>query len=83
MAIIKTFSQVRPGDYVRGHATGVHRSPNLAFVWRKVVEKTADRIVTVDRHGTERVFTWDSVKHKGLRFKAWQAGDPREDGDNL
>lgn len=81
MALIKTYSQVREGDFVRGH---MHRAnPSLAQVWRKVTEKSPERIVTVDRHGTERVFTWDSVKHKGMRFKAWQPGDPRNDGDNL
>ena len=81
MAIVKNFSQVREGDYVRGN---MHRvNPSLAQVWRKVTEKTSETIVTVDRRGTERVFRWDTVKHMGLRFKAWQPGDPREDGDNL
>jgi hypothetical protein len=81
MAVIKTYSQIQIGDYVRGHA---HRiNPSLAQTWRRVTAKDGDRIVTVDRHGTERVLTWDFVKHRGLRFKVWQAGDPREDGDNL
>ena len=82
MALIKTYSQVREGDYVRGHAYP-RPNPSLAQVWRKVVSIGPDAIVTVDRYGTERVFKWDTVKHRGRRFKVWQPGDPREDGDNL
>jgi hypothetical protein len=81
MALIKTYSQVAVGDYVRGHMHNVN--PSLAQVWRKVTEISGERIVTVDRNGRERVFKWDTVKHMGLRFKVYQPGDPREDGDNL
>ncbi len=79
--IIKVFSGVREGDFVRGH---MHRAnPNLAQVWRKVIKVDRDAITTVTRHGTERVFKFDTCRQMGMRFKVWQPGDPREDGDNL
>ncbi len=79
--IVKVFSGVQVGDYVRGHA--YRMNPNLAQVWRKVISVTRDEIVTVDRHGRERIFTFDGCRQRGMRFKVWQPGDPREDGDNL
>lgn len=79
--IVKVFSGVREGDFVRGH--GHRMGPSLTQVWRKVTLVERDRIVTVNRHGRERVFTFDQCRQMGLRFKVWQPGDPREDGDNL
>lgn len=80
MAIVKMHNGVRIGDYVRVHHHNVHRSPNVAFVWRKVIERTADdTLITVNRHGTRREFTYKAWS----RFKVWEPGDPREDGDNL
>lgn len=79
--IVKTYSQVREGDYVRLHGHNVN--PSAGQIWRKVTETTGQQITTVDRHGTERVFSWDSINQGRRRFKVWTPGDPREDGDNL
>lgn len=78
--IIKLHNGVQVGDFIRRHGHNCHRSPNTAFVWRKVIERTDDdTIVTVDRNGTRREFTYQ----RWSKFKVWQPGDPREDGDNL
>ncbi len=79
--IVKVFSGVQVGDFVRGH--GQRLNPNLAQVWWKVTSVEKDEITTVNRHGRVRKFTFDGCRQRGLRFKVWQPGDPREDGDNL
>lgn len=79
--IIKTFSAVREGDYVRGHMRNVN--PGWSQVWWKVTAVETNKLTMVNRHGRTREVTWDTAKHQGLRFKAWEPGDPREDGDNL
>ncbi len=79
--IIKTFSGIQVGDFVRGHG---HRiNPNWSQVWWKVVDANHDALTMINRHGRERVVTFDQCRQRGLRFKAWQPGDPREDGDNI
>lgn len=79
--IVKMFTGVQEGDYIRGHA---HRiNPELAQVWRKVTSVTRDTITTVTRDGRVRTFTHDGCRQRGMRFKVWQPGDPREDGDNI
>ena len=81
MAIIKTFSGVREGDFVRGHGHNIN--PNWAQVWWKVTKVESGKLTMVNRHGRERDVTFDYAQHRGLRFKTWQIGDPREDGDNI
>lgn len=80
--IVKSFSGVREGDFIRGH--GTRCGVNWAQVWWKVVEVTKDEIVAVNRSGRIRRHTWQMAKDIGpVKFKTWQPGDPREDGDNL
>lgn len=79
--IVKVFSGVQVGDFVRGH--GHCLNPNLTQVWWKVTEVTRDEITAVNRHGRVRRLTFDQCRQIGIRFKVWQPGDPREDGDNL
>lgn len=79
--IVKVFSGVQLGDFVRGHG---HRiNPNWSHVWWKVTEVKQDKLTMVNRHGRQREVTFDSARQRGLRFKVWEPGDPREDGDNL
>lgn len=80
--ILKSFSGVRVGDFVRAH--GERHNVNWTQVWWKVTEVTGDGLVMINRGGRVRSLTWRSAKDTGLtKFKTWQPGDPREDGDNL
>ncbi len=79
--IVKVFSGVQLGDYVRGH--GHRLNPNLTQVWWKIIDVKRDTLTAVNRHGRERKFTFEQCRYVGIRFKVWQPGDPREDGDNL
>lgn len=79
--IVKMFSGVKLDDYVRGHGHRVN--PNWAQVWWKVTAVERDKLTLVNRHGRVREITFDNARQRGLRFKVWEPGDPREDGDNL
>lgn len=79
--IVKTFTQLNDGDFVRYHA--YRANPSYAHVWRKVRRIDRDTIELTDRRGSRREVTWDRCKAGGIRFKVWEPGDPREDGDNL
>jgi len=79
--IVKTFSQLNDGDYVRFHAHRVN--PSYSQVWRKVRRIGNEAIELTDRHGGVRTFSYDAIRQGGIRFKCWTPGDPREDGDNL
>jgi hypothetical protein len=79
--IVKVFSGVQLGDFVRGH--GQRMNPNWTQVWWKVTEVERDKLTMINRHGRVREVTFEQARFKGLRFKVWQPGDPREDGDNL
>lgn len=79
--IVKMFTGVQEGDFVRGHG---HRiNPNWSQVWWKVTEVAPDKLTMINRHGREREVTYDQARQRGLRFKVWEPGDSREDGDNL
>lgn len=79
--IVKVFSGVRLGDFVRGHGQRVN--PDWPQVWWKVTEVQRDKLTMINRHGRVREVTFDHTRQRGLRFKVWEPGDPREDGDNL
>lgn len=79
--IVKVFSGVRLGDFVRGHGQRVN--PSWSQVWWKVTEVQQDKLTMINRHGRVREVTFDYTRQRGLRFKVWQPGDPSEDGDNL
>lgn len=79
--IIKVFSGVLAGDFVRGHGRRVN--PNWSQVWWKVTSVERDKLTMVNRTGRTREVTFDYARQRGLRFKVWEPGDPREDGDNL
>jgi hypothetical protein len=76
--IVKLHNGVQVGDFIRSanRNAGISR----ARVWRKVIERTPDDVlITVDRHGTRREFTYQAWN----KWKTWEPGDPRDDGDNL
>lgn len=79
--ILKMFSQVNEGDYVRFHGHLI--SPGHAHKWRKVIRVDREVMVLVDRNGREMTVTYDRCQASGIRFKTWEPGDPREDGDNV
>jgi len=79
--IIKVFSGVQEGDFVRGHMRNVN--PNWSQVWWKVTQVEKDKLTMINRHGRIREVKFETARFQGLRFKVWQPGDPRQDGDNL
>lgn len=76
--ILKTFSQVREGDFVR--YKGHRLNPGYTDVWHKVTRVEHGRLTLVNRHQREKQVTWDTAKHGGIRFLVWEPGDPRQDG---
>lgn len=79
--MIKVFSGVETGDFVRGH--GHRLTPDWTQVWWKVVETASDKLTLINRHGRRREITYRTAQNSGIRFRTWKPGDPREDGDNL
>lgn len=73
--MVKAHASVVVGDFIRPHGHNV--SPNQK--WWKVLAVDGDTLKTVDRHGYARNFTW----RQGRKWKTWEPGDPRADGDNL
>lgn len=74
--IVKLHTGVQVGDYIR--PTGHNVSPNQK--WWKVIDRTGprnDTLAVVDRNGYHREFYWS----QGRKYKVWQPGDQREDGD--
>lgn len=73
--IVKLHTGVQDGDYIRPHG---HRVKDIQKWW-KVLAHEGDTLKVVDRHGYRRDFAWT----QGRKYKVWEPGDPRQDGDNL
>lgn len=68
--MIKVHSGIRVGDFIKAHGHRTNEGP-----WRKVIRINGDTLVTVNRHGYRREFTWT----QGRKWKVWQPGDPQQD----
>lgn len=78
MALIKLHTGVQTGDFIRRYGHNISADQK----WWKVLDITGprkDRLVVVDRHGYKREFPWT----QGRKYKVWEPGDPRTDGDNI
>ncbi len=73
--LVKLHAGIRVGNYIRPHGHNVTTDQK----WWKVVDIDGDTLHTVDRHGTRR----DFGHRPGRKWKTWEPGDPRADGDNL
>lgn len=76
--IIKLHTGVKIGDFIRQSGHNVRPEQK----WWKVLDITGlrnDTLQVIDRHGYRREFFWT----QGRKYKVWQPGDPRKDGDNL